>query len=210
MVRGTPGSPQHAVLKRHVLRLFRGLHRFTALVEVHAGLPSRVEHGLRGDTGSALRRAEVRKERSEQREHEGREHAHEEVLIPPQPRVRNDPWFERIDAQPPVLARERQRRREDRLLRRRVRIAPASFEPPGFHSPRALASTERNRPPRKPAIAAGLRSGSSTADATFTTSAPSRRCGNNSSVNKNVPKWFVANVESHPTEFCGSASRRHC
>src|SRR5207245_7668388 len=114
----------------------------------------------------------------------------------------NDPWFERIDAQPPVLARERQRRREDRLLRRRVRIAPASFEPPGFHSPRPLASTERNRPRRKPAIAAGLRSGSSTADATFTTSAPSRRCGNNSSVNKNVPKWFVANVESHPTEFC--------
>src|SRR5262249_8328236 len=79
---------------------------------------------------------------------------------------------------------------------------PPSFEPPDFHSPRALASTERNRPPRKPTIAAGLRSGSSTADATFTTSAPSGRCGNNSSVNKNVPGGFVANVESHPTEFC--------
>ena len=31
-----PGLRNHAVLKRHVLRLFRGLHRFTALVEVHA------------------------------------------------------------------------------------------------------------------------------------------------------------------------------
>src|ERR1700722_14436060 len=33
--------------------------------------------------------------------------------------------------------------------------APGILDPPGFHSPRALASTERYRAPRKPAILAG-------------------------------------------------------
>src|SRR5258705_3262770 len=115
MVRGTPGSPQPRGSETPRPAPVSRAASVYPLVEVHAGLPSRVEHGLRGDTGGALRRAEVRKERSEQREHEGREHAHEEVLIPPHPRDRNDPWIERIDAQPPALARERQRRRYDHM-----------------------------------------------------------------------------------------------
>jgi hypothetical protein len=56
-------------------------------------------------------------------------------------------------------------------------------------------------PARKPANLAGLRSGSSTAETTKTTFAPSGRCGTSASVNVNGPRWLVAKLMSQPRAF---------